>query len=87
MNSSERTGYECFDDLIRRLRIEGHTQPAARLQTLLHETAWTTSSELLGELGLTILTFERTHSILSSDLQELFLSCMVLVRRVWPDIK
>jgi hypothetical protein len=81
MNSSKRTGYDCFDELIRKLRAEGHPQPAARLHALLHETAWTTSSELLGELGLAILAFERSSPAVSSELQALLDACMDLVRR------
>jgi hypothetical protein len=87
MTSNAQTGYECFDELIRQLRVEGHVQPAARLHELLHETAWTTTSELMGELGLAILAFKRSGPSVSSDLRRLLDSCMRLVRRVWPGIK
>jgi hypothetical protein len=42
--------YNAVDDLIVRLNSEGHLDDAQKLNTLLHGTAWTTSSELLGEL-------------------------------------
>jgi hypothetical protein len=87
MSSTTQTGYGCFDELIRQLRVEGHVQPAAKLHTLLHEVAWTTGSELIGEFGLTILAFERGEPTISSDLRRLLESCMSLVRRAWPDIK
>jgi hypothetical protein len=58
MGSDPQTGYECFDELIRRLRAEGHVAPADKLHRLLHEVAWTTGSELIGELRLAILTFQ-----------------------------
>jgi hypothetical protein len=51
MGSDPQTGYECFDELIRRLRAEGHVAPADKLHRLPHEVAWTTGSELIGELG------------------------------------
>ncbi len=87
MSSTAQTGYECFDELIRQRRLEGYVQPAARLHTLLHEVAWTTGSELIGELGLAILAFERSGPTVSSDLRRLLDSCMSFVGRVWPDIK
>jgi len=87
MSSSQQTGYERFDELIRVLRREGHVQPAARLQTLLHETAWTTSFELLGELDLAIVAFERSGPTISTDVRGLLDSCMSLVRRVRPNIR
>lgn len=87
MSSTKQTGYECFDELIRQLRVEGHVQPAARLHTLLHEVAWTSGSELIGELGLTILAFERGRPTISSDLRGHLESCMSFIRRAWPDIK
>jgi hypothetical protein len=82
MSSSQQTGYERFDELIRVLRREGHVQPAARLQT-----AWTTSFELLGELDLAIVAFERSGPTISTDVRGLLDSCMSLVRRVWPNIR
>lgn len=87
MNSNPQTGYERFDELIRQLRTEGHIEPADKLYMLLHEVAWTTGSELIGELGLTILAFERSMPVVSPDLRRLLDSCISMVRRQWPDIK
>jgi hypothetical protein len=87
MNLSGRNGYECFDALIAQLRTEGHRDTADKLDHLLHKVAWTTGSELLGELGLAILTFDREASAISPDLRQAIASCMTLVRRSWPNIK
>jgi prephenate dehydrogenase len=42
--------YKAVDALIERATLEHHDDDARRLYALLHEMAWTTSSELLGEL-------------------------------------
>ena len=46
--------YAAFDALIERLTAEKHDDDARRLHTLMHEIAWTTGSELLGELVLAL---------------------------------
>ena len=46
--------YQAIDHLIAALAAEHHPEEAKRLHTLLHQTAWTTSSELLGELLLVL---------------------------------
>jgi len=71
------TSYQCFDTLIAYLRSDGHSETANRLHELLHETAWTSGSELIGELGLAIQGFERTVAEpLSPDLWESIRTCM-----------
>ncbi len=87
MSSGSQSGYECFDELIRQLRVEGYDEPANKLYTLLYEVAWTTCSELLGELGLAILEFERRRPNVSTELRRLLISCTNLIRKVWPNIK
>ncbi len=78
--------YAPFDDLIACLRRDGLTQEADWLDQLLHKTAWTTGSELMGELGQALKKIRLKHP---SDLTE---SCkghlsksMEMVKRVWPD--
>ena len=44
--------YAAVDLLIEELRTDGHKADADELHVLMHEMAWTTGSELLGELGL-----------------------------------
>ncbi|MEN6304939.1 MAG: hypothetical protein ABFD96_19565 [Armatimonadia bacterium] len=70
-----------FDDLITQARAEGHTDLADRLDDLLHHTAWTTGTELLGELGLAIRTFQRTRPRLSPGLRQLVRDCLRSTRR------
>lgn len=45
--------YKAINALIECLKNEGHAKEAQKLYTLMH-TAWTTSSELLGELQLAL---------------------------------
>jgi hypothetical protein len=76
-----------FEELIQQLRVEGHVEAAAKLHRLLHEVAWTSSSELMGELGLSVLAFDRTAPRIGTELRHLVDRCMRSVRQVWPDIK
>ena len=46
--------YAAVDALIERLTAEKRDDDARRLHTLMHEIAWTTGSELLGELVLAL---------------------------------
>jgi hypothetical protein len=82
-----QTAYDDFDKLTSMLRAEGHDQVAQRLHVLLHEVAWTTGSELMGELGLEILTFQRSAQSLSAESQNLLCRCLDVVKTVWPDIE
>jgi hypothetical protein len=79
--------YAEFDELISMLRAEGHGQVAQRLHSLLHEVAWTNGSELMGELGLEIVRFQRGNRVVSPELQRLTGRCMAAVRQVWPRIE
>lgn len=87
MGSASEDGYECFDELIRRLRAAGFTDAARKLDDKLHGTAWATSSEQIGELGLEILAFQRSTPKVSARLQRSLRECLDVVRQVWPDIK
>jgi len=49
--------YSSIDKLICLLKNEGHEETALKLQSYVHETAWTTGSELLGELNLYLNKF------------------------------
>jgi hypothetical protein len=87
MSSPTQISYECFEELIRRLRGAGHVAAAEKLDFMLHKVAWTTGSELIGELGSEILSFQRSASDVSSELQRSLSDCMSMVRRFWPDIR
>jgi hypothetical protein len=84
MNEPKDLGYECFDRLIADLKTEGYQTEAQRLHSILHEVAWTTSSELIGELGLEIVAIQRTSGDYSVDLRRKLDDCMEAVKRVWP---
>jgi hypothetical protein len=80
-------GYDCFRQLVERMREEGFSISAMAIDQPL-TSAWTTSSELIGELGIRILAFERQESSpFSEQLRQLLDQSMARVRSVWPDIK
>ena len=85
MNFKVQTGYQIFEELVSALRTEGYDQISQRLHMPLHEVACTTSSELMGQLGLVILTFQRSAQRLSPELQELLFRSMDVVKQVWSD--
>jgi len=87
LSSGESIDYECFEELIRQLEADGHTTTAQKLDHLLHRVAWTTGSELIGELGAEILAIQGETSPMSAKLEDTVRRCMVIVRRVWPNIK
>ncbi len=86
MDQSGVSGYEPFDRLIAGLKAEGFPMEAQRLHAVLHETAWTTSSELLGELGREIVSIRQANPSCSTELRRAFDDCMGVVRRVWPSL-
>ena len=75
---------DCFEKLIRQLRTDGHEEAAHAIDTILHHTAWTTGTELLGELGLAIRSFDRQAPRVSPALRRELKACMRVVRRAWP---
>ncbi len=75
-----------FDELITRFREHGFPESADRLAMLMR-SAWTSSSELIGELGLTVLQFQREQPSVRPELREVLDRCMREVRKVWPDIR
>ena len=79
--------YDCFEELIRQLRSAGHEVTAQKLDDLLHGTAWTTGSELIGELGLEILAFQKITPDAGVELQVTVRQCLEMVRRIWPNIQ
>ena len=50
-----------LDLLIERLKELHLTEPAQELHVILHESAWTTSSELLGEIKQALLRLRARH--------------------------
>ncbi len=60
---------------------------AARLRELVGEGAWSSSSEMIGDIGLAILGIRDSATDRMSDEAARTLDrCMDMVRRVWPEI-
>jgi hypothetical protein len=53
--------YEAVNDLSTWLKREGHVEDASKLDDLMH-TAWTTGSELIGELRLALQNMKGRYS-------------------------
>ena len=78
-------GYDCFRELIQQLRREHFDELAGKIDLLLNRVAWTTNSELIGELGAIIRDFERTKPVVSPSLRSSLDASMQAVRRIWQD--
>lgn len=66
-----------LDLLIERLKELHLTEPAEELHAILHESAWTTSSELLGEIKLALLRLRaRYRDELPGELDREIRSCI-----------
>ena len=73
-----------FDELIVKLResgLDGHADALSELKG----QAWTTSSEMIGELGRAVLRL-RKQPELPAEVSKLIGRCMSEVRKVWPHI-
>jgi hypothetical protein len=75
-----------FEELVIKLREHGFGESANEIATLTG-SAWTTSSEFIGELGRAVLRFQREHPAVSTDLRDALDRCTREVRIVWPDIR
>jgi hypothetical protein len=77
-----------FDRLTESLRAAGLGEDAGRLHSLLHETAWTSSSELLGELGLELRRIKKQHwRRLDEGARSLLQECAAAVHKGWPAMR
>ncbi len=77
---------DSFEALLRQALADGHTELADRLDQIMHHIAYTTGSELIGELGLAVREFERSKPTVSPELRQLLRDCKRVVRRVWPGL-
>lgn len=72
-----------FQALAASLRESGFTAQSERLEGVLDGT-WTTSSELIGELGLAVIAARKECRPLSSAQKALIKQCLREVRKAWP---
>ncbi len=70
------------------LRAAGFGEDARSLQEIAFETAWTSSSEMVGEIGLAILRIQqRVGGRVPKEVAKSLEFCLRHVRQVWPGIK
>ena len=74
---------EPFQALAASLKVTGFTSHATRLESVLSGT-WTTSSELIGELGVVVIAIRKDCRPLTAKQKALTRECMRQVRRAWP---
>lgn len=72
-----------FVALAAALKAGGFTSHGNRLEEVLHGT-WTTSSELITELGGVVIDIRKECRPLTSQQKALVKECMKQVRRAWP---
>lgn len=66
--------YDHAESVLAALRSAGFSAQADRINDVLHETAWTTGNELLGELGLRFREVLETSGLpvsIAADLEDL----------------
>ncbi len=79
--------YARADWLARQLRDAGIPAAAERIARLLHGIAWTTSSELIGELGKVLLAIRREYqAALPAEIARQLDAAITSARTVWPDL-
>jgi len=74
---------EPFYELAASLKESGFTAHSSRLESILNGT-WTTSSELIGELGLAVVAIRKECRPSSSAQKALVKRCLKEVRKAWP---
>jgi len=74
---------EPFHALASALREGGFTAHGRRVESVLNGT-WTTSSELIGELGVAVVAARKECKPLSRAQKALLKECLREVRKVWP---
>ena len=78
--------YVPFEELITSLRADGLGGDADRLYFMIHKVAWTTGSELIGELGQAMKNVAREHGASFSDSTRARIeTAFEMVQRVWPN--
>jgi hypothetical protein len=80
---SETVSSEPFYALASALKESGFTTHSRRLESILNGT-WTTSSELIAELGQAVVAVRKECKPLSPVQKTLLKECLRQVRKVWP---
>lgn len=79
-----KISYEPFDRLILSLRNDGLNRESEMLHDMIYQTAWTTGSELMGELGQSIKKIRKENlNNLSDDSIKNMKESMQMVKRAW----
>ena len=77
--------YAFVDLMADRLSEEGLAEHGQKLRSLIHEVAWTTGSELLGDLGSELRLLQRVHGAhLPADLSSAIARSMSFISQFWP---
>jgi hypothetical protein len=79
----ESVSSEPFRALASALKGSGFTAHSRRLESILNGT-WTTSSELIAELGQAVIAVRKECKPLSPAEKTLLKECLRQVRKVWP---
>lgn len=79
----ESVNSEPFKILAMSLKQSGFTAKGEDLESILNG-AWTTSSELINELGVEILAIRKQCSPLNANQKALVKQCLREVRKAWP---
>ncbi len=74
---------ESFHALAAALKVSGFINHGSCLENVLNGT-WTTSSELIGELGAAVMTIRKECQPLDANQKALIKECMKQVRKAWP---
>ena len=87
MSPTDEPSDNRFDEIVSALRRDGLDAHADGLHSLLHKTAWTTGSELLGELGLKLRAIEHENTgQLSADSRLRIKEANRIIKRTWPGL-
>jgi hypothetical protein len=78
-------GADPFETLAAALRREGFPEEAEALDSLLHRTAWTTGTEMLGELGLELKRIRKARwGDIGDEARAAWKEGAARVRTAWP---
>jgi len=85
MSNTPQIDDKPFQHLLILLEAQGAIEQANSLRSILHGT-WSSSSEMVGEVGLSIISIRSQLPCTSAQVQVAFESCLVQVKKAWPNI-